>query len=140
MFAVVGTKWADSLNKDNNTNFIFGALFGLFFSISIAVVWEFFEFASDCLLHSDMQADTVITDIFTKHGLTDGSTTNYLDINITTVNGIPLEKVHGYLDIGLFDTMWDMIHETVGAVLVFLFIVFTKNKFPFIKSTSKQSQ
>lgn len=139
VFAAVGTKLAENLNKGNNTNFVFGAIFGVLFSISIAVVWEFFEFGSDCLLNSDMQADTVITDIFTKINRTDGLTDVFENITITTVNGESL-NIEGYLDIGLIDTMWDMITETIGAVVVFLFIVLTKNKFPLIKSTSKQSQ
>lgn len=136
VFAAVGTMLAEHLNRGNKTNFILVAMFGLLLSIGIAVFWEFFEYGSDALLNSDMQADTIITDIYTKINRTDGLTDVFENITITTVNGESL-NIAGYLDIGLIDTMWDMITETIGAVVVFLFILFTKNKFPLIKSVNQ---
>ena len=133
VFAVVGGQLAYVLNRRNQTSYLFAALFGVLLSISIAVVWEIFEYSSDVFLHSDMQADTVITSIVTKINRTDGLADAYRDITETVVDGQSL-GINGYLDIGLIDTMHDMIIETVGALVFPIYVLIDRNKHPLIIS------
>ena len=133
VFAVVGGQLAYVLNRNRETSYLFAALFGVLLSISIAVVWEMFEYSSDVFLHSDMQADTVIDSIFTKINRTDGLADAYQNITETVVNGQSL-GINGYLDIGLIDTMHDMIIETAGSLIFLFYVLIDRNKHPMIKS------
>ena len=94
------------------------ALVAFCFSMTIGVLWEFFEFSMDHLFHLDMQKDTVITNIYST--LLDPTQSNvpYAITNITdvTVNGQSL-GINGYLDIGLLDTMEDLFVNFIGAVV-----------------------
>ena len=133
VFAVVGGQLAYALNRNRETSYLFAALFGVLLSISIAVVWEIFEYSSDVFLHSDMQADTIIEAIYTKINRTDGLADVYEGITETVVNGQSL-GINGYLDIGLIDTMHDMIIETVGALIFPIYVLIDRNKHPMIVS------
>lgn len=84
-------------------------------AMAISVAWEFFEYGSDMLFGTDQQNDTLIS-VINSNMLDDDLTTvtsvqNILSVNI---NGVVLD---GYLDIGLIDTMNDMLIETLGALL-----------------------
>lgn len=136
VFAVVGAQLSNVLNKNNQTSYVFAAVFGVLLSISIAVVWEMFEYSSDTFLGSDMQADTIINVINTKINRTDGIADAYTNITETYVNGQSL-GINGYLDIGLIDTMHDMIIETVGALVYLVYVLFDKNKHPMISTLEK---
>lgn len=131
VFAVVGAYLALALNKHQKISPLLSALFGLLFSIGIAVVWEFFEFGSDMLFSSDMQADTVITTVVTKINRTDGSVDVFQNIKDTVVNGESL-GVNGYLDIGLIDTVVDMLVETIGALVYFVYAIIDRDRHPLI--------
>ena len=139
VFAVVGAQLSDVLNKNNTTSYIFAAIFGVLLSIVIAVVWEMFEYSSDVFLNSDMQADTVIDVINTKINRTDGIVDTYVGITETTVNGVSL-GINGYLDIGLIDTMHDMILETVGALIFLVYVLIDRNKHPMIVPQKKKTK
>ena len=92
-------------------------------------MWEFVEYTSDNLLDTDMQHDTVIQELH-SYALTDGApdTEKHItDIHDTAVNGQKL-PVKGYLDIGLHDTMQDMLTETGGAVLGALLYLLNRDK------------
>ena len=134
IFAIVGAQLAYVLNKNNKMSYMFAALFGVLLSMGIAVIWEVFEYSCDVFLHSDMQADTIINTIITKINRTDGSTAVYENIKETVINGQNLQ-IKGYLDIGLVDTMTDMIVETLGALVLFVYALVDKNKHPLIIST-----
>ena len=138
VFAVVGAELAYVLNKGNKTSPVFAAIFGVLISISIAVVWEIFEFSCDTFLGSDMQADTIVNFINTKINRTDGIVDTYIDITETVVNGESL-GINGYLDIGLIDTMNDMIIETVGALVLVAYTLVDKNKHPMIVELKKNN-
>jgi hypothetical protein len=125
IFAVVGAQLAYSLNKNAKISYMFAALFGILVSIGIAVAWEIFEYSCDVFLHSDMQADTIVSTIITKINRTDGSTDIYENITETLVNGQDMQ-IKGYLDIGLIDTMTDMIVETLGAMVLFVYVLIDK--------------
>lgn len=131
VFAVVGAYFAVALNKHQKMPLLLSALFGVLFSMGIAVVWEFFEFSADMLISSDMQADTVITTVITKINRTDGSTHVIQNITDTVVNGESL-GINGYLDIGLIDTIKDMLVETIGALLYFVYAIIDRDRHPLI--------
>ena len=139
VFAVVGAQLADVLNKNGKTNYLFAAIFGVLLSIAIAVFWEIFEYSSDLFLGSDMQDDTIIDIINTKVNRTDGITDSYVGITETTVNGVSL-GINGYLDIGLIDTMHDMILETLGAIAFLIYVLIDRNKHPMIRSQKKKEK
>jgi len=86
--------------------------------MTIGVIWEFFEFACDIILHTDMQKDTVINFISsTALGNNKENIALIIDgIKNVTVNGEEL-GVGGYLDIGLIDTMTDLFVNFIGAVI-----------------------
>lgn len=119
--AGVGFGLTDILNRSKrikmNLSPIFVCLFSFCFSMTAGVVWEFFEFGADMLLGRDMQKDTVITAI--NSGLLSGKPnviTHINDISSTVVNGRNL-GIDGYLDIGLIDTMKDLLVNFVGAAV-----------------------
>lgn len=86
-----------------------------------------------------MQADTIIHDIYTKVNSTDGSTQIYNAITDTQVNGASM-GINGYLDIGLIDTMHDMLVETVGALVFLVYVLFDRNKHPMIVALEKKNK
>lgn len=119
--AGVGFGLTDILNRSKrvkmNMSPIFVCLFSFCFSMTAGVMWEFFEFGADMLFGKDMQKDTVITAI--NSGLISGKPnviTHIKDITATVVDGKNL-CIDGYLDIGLIDTMKDLIVNFVGAVV-----------------------
>ena len=88
------------------------------FSMTVGVLWEFFEFGMDRLFHMDMQKDTVVQSITSV--MLDPTNRNIpitIDgIHSVAVNGQDL-GFDGYLDIGLYDTMADLFVNFVGAVV-----------------------
>ena len=139
VFAVVGAQLSEWLNKNNKTSYIFAAVFGVLVSVGIAVGWEIFEYSCDLFTGSDMQADTVVNVINTKINRTDGLRDIYENISDTRVNGTSL-GINGYLDIGLIDTMHDMIIETAGALIFFVYVLIDKNRHPMISSLKKSNE
>ncbi len=119
--AGVGFGLIDILNRNErikiNLSPLFVCLFSFCFSMTAGTVWEFFEFGVDMLLGKDMQKDTVIYAINSQ--LLSG-TPNVIEriggINSTVVNGVDL-GINGYLDIGLIDTMKDLIVNFIGAIV-----------------------
>lgn len=105
-------------------------IFALCFSLALSVLWEFYEFGVDSLLGMDTQDDTIIHTI-SSHILSPelGETGSITDIQRVTVNGIPL-NVGGYLDIGLIDTMMDLLLEALGAGVTTLCLWLDKNRHP----------
>ena len=114
------------------------ALFGLIFSIAVAAVWEFMEFGADRFLGMDMQDDTVITQLTSYLlGPQTGVTGTIRGIEAVTVNGICL-PVNGYIDVGLFDTMYDMMLESLGALVTAAVLWLDKSRHPLIQSLGKE--
>lgn len=131
-FAVIGSYFALGLNGKKDTSLVLRAAFGLCFSIAVSAVWELFEYGVDCFFAADMQHDTVVTAI-NSHYLSDtaGGLHSIRSIQEVTLNGIPLE-VGGYLDIGLIDTMHDILVETCGALVYFVWHLIDKDRHPLI--------
>ena len=119
--AGVGFGLIDILNRNEkikmNLSPMFVCLFSFCFSMTAGTVWEFFEFGVDMLLGRDMQKDTIINSI--NSVLLSGGTndvTRIKEISETVINGKNL-GINGYLDIGLIDTMKDLLVNFVGAVI-----------------------
>ena len=133
--AAVGFGLVDILNRHEKVKFrlspLFLALVAFCFSMTIGVLWEFFEFGMDVFFGKDMQKDMVVERIVSTY--LSGSTKEPAVIdNIKTVsiNGSEL-GAEGYLDIGLFDTMKDLIVNFIGAA------VFSIIGFFYVKSRGK---
>ena len=126
LLAAVGFSLVDLLNKNKPKVFqlspLYLALVAFCFSMTVGVIWEFFEFGMDRLFCMDMQKDTVVHTIssvmldptnqnvpVTIRGITDAA-----------VNGKSL-GLGGYLDIGLYDTMADLFVNFVGALVFSVF-------------------
>lgn len=120
--AAIGFSMVDLLNRSEKTVFnlspIFMAIVAFCFSMTIGVVWEFFEFGMDQIAGYDMQKDTVIHTIRSVTLDPQGRNVPFVisGITETAVNGTEL-GLGGYLDIGLIDTMQDLIVNFVGALL-----------------------
>lgn len=122
LMAAIGFALVDILNRSERFSFklspVFLSIVAFCFSMTIGVIWEFFEFTMDCTAGLDMQKDTVIND-FASVMLDE--TKNNIPVpveNITevTVNGKDL-GVGGYIDIGLIDTMQDLFVNFIGALI-----------------------
>lgn len=111
----------DILNRNSRIKFhlspIYVALAAFCFSMTVGVLWEFFEFGMDRLFHLDMQKDTVVQSITSVMlDPTNSNTPITIDgIHSVAVNGNDL-GFDGYLDIGLYDTMEDLFVNFIGAV------------------------
>ncbi len=130
MFAILGAYFFDLLVKEKARPAA-RTLFALCFSIAIAVLWEFCEFGADRFLGMDMQDDMLVTHL-TSYLLGEGVgvTESIENIQSVVVNGIQLP---GYIDIGLTDSMLDMMLESLGALVTCLLILLDKGKHPMIR-------
>lgn len=128
IFAMFGVFLAQRLNHGSNTSLLLQAIFALCLSIAASAVWEIFEYVADLLFHSDMQNDTYITEINSYFlGDTLGIIGHIENIESVTINGV---EMAGYIDIGLIDTMRDMIIETAGAVVYVVIFLLDRGRHP----------
>ena len=120
--AATGFALIDILNRNSRIKFqlspIYVALVAFCFSMTVGVLWEFFEFGMDRLFQMDMQKDTVVNSITSV--MLDPTNSNIP----VTIDGITSVQVNGqelgfggYLDIGLYDTMKDLFVNFIGAVV-----------------------
>lgn len=131
--AAIGFSLVDLLNNDKRLQFkmspVFMALIAFCFSMTIGVLWEFFEFAMDNFFGMDMQKDTVLNSITSV--VLDPTMSNHpvtMDgIKDVIINGQSL-GVGGYLDIGLIDTMEDLFVNFIGAAVFSIFGYFYVKK------------
>lgn len=92
------------------------------FSMTVGVVWEFIEFTADQMFFLDMQKDFVISS-FSSVTLDESNTqipVCVFDITrtiIETKNGDSVVIEGGYLDIGIIDTMKDLLVNFIGAIV-----------------------
>ena len=122
LMAAIGCALVDILNRSKKFSIqlspVFLAIVAFCFSMTIGVIWEFFEYGMDQFFGLDMQKDTVIQGFSSV--LLDPTKSNIpvpvQDITEVLVNGRNL-GLGGYLDIGLIDTMNDLFVNFVGAVL-----------------------
>lgn len=134
LMAGVGVSMVDIFNRSEKFKFqlspVFVALVAFCFSMTIGVLWEFFEFSMDLFTFTDMQKDTVVSTISTvdlnrvKENvpvIIKGIENVILTGGNLTVDGTGMDSysldLGGYLDIGLMDTMKDLIVNFIGAVI-----------------------
>lgn len=92
------------------------------FSMTVGVVWEFIEFTADQMFFLDMQKDFVVSS-FASVTLDESNTQIPVRISeitktiIETKNGDPVVIEGGYLDIGIIDTMKDLMVNFIGAIV-----------------------
>lgn len=124
--AAIGLSLVELLNKNENLMFklspFFTVVVGFCFSMTVGVLWEFFEFGMDTFFHLDMQKDTVIHSISSVMLNPAGAN---IPVKIDSVYEVAVQGkelgLNGYLDIGLIDTMKDLIVNFIGA-FVFSFL------------------
>ena len=129
----VGFSLVDLLNKNSkniNLSPFYLCLVAFCFSMTIGVLWEFFEYSCDKFLNVDMQKDTVIQKISSVALNPDGENKAVVvdDIGKTIIydtNGDVLQVIdNGYLDIGLNDTIEDLFVNFIGATVFSCFAFF----------------
>ena len=122
LHTTTGFALIDILNRNSRIKFqlspVYVALAAFCFSMTVGVLWEFFEFGMDRVFHLDMQKDTVVQSITSVMlDPTNSNTPITIDgIHSVAVNGQDL-GFDGYLDIGLYDTMADLFVNFIGAVV-----------------------
>lgn len=131
--AAIGFCLVDMMNREERFSFklspLYLAIVSFCFSMTVGVIWEFFEFGADQLMGLDMQKDAVIHAIDSV--MLDSTRTNTVIHVRDIVETIVVHSdgtqealnIGGYLDVGIIDTMKDLLVNFVGA-LVFSFIGF----------------
>ena len=124
--AAIGFSLVDMCNRHKRVSLslspVYMAIVAFCFSMTIGVLWEFFECSMDRIFLFDMQKDTVVTAISSV--MLDPAGGNHAVVikNISDViviadgKEIPL-GVGGYLDVGLYDTMEDLFVNFIGAAV-----------------------
>ena len=144
--AAIGFSLLDILNRNSRVRFhlspLYLAIVAFCFSMTVGVLWEFFECAMDQFFLFDMQKDTIVHDIGTI--LLDPTGGNHPVVlrNITDVIVVQADGAKtalglgGYLDIGLMDTMEDLFVNFIGALvfsIIGYFYVLSRGKGKFVK-------
>ncbi len=137
--AAIGFSLLDILNRNERLTFslspVYLAVVAFCFSMTIGVLWEFFECTMDQLFLLDMQKDTIVHSIGSvmldpSGGNTPVAIDDITDVIVVTADGAQHALgLGGYLDIGILDTMKDLFVNFIGAV-VFSFIgyFYVKNR------------
>lgn len=121
----IGFSLVDILNRSKHVKMALSPFFVILvafcFSMTIGVIWEFFEFGMDMIFRSDMQKDTILTTISSVKLHPEGRNIPVvIDIESVVVNGVEW-NYGGYIDIGLIDTMKDLIVNFIGALVFSVF-------------------
>ncbi len=135
--AAIGFSLVNLLNNTSekiNLSPMYLCIVAFCFSMTIGVLWEFFEFGADQILSVDMQKDRIVQKISSVE--LDPERAN----NAIVVEGIDKTILYdkdgnvlmnidgGYLDIGIIDTMKDLIVNFIGAVVFCSFgAIYLKN-------------
>lgn len=124
--AAIGFSLVDILNRSSSERFnlspLYMAIVAFCFSMTVGVVWEFFECTMDQLFFLDMQKDTVVSAIGSIMLDAPGGNHPVVIKNITDVIVVQADGTQtalglgGYLDIGLLDTMEDLFVNFIGAL------------------------
>lgn len=139
----IGFSLIDLLNNNSekiHLSPIYLCLVAFCFSMTIGVLWEFFEYGADKFFFLDMQKDEVVTRVSSVMLDEDGNNKPVIirDIKKTVLydenDDVLMIINNGYLDIGLHDTMKDLLVNFIGAVVFCIFGFFylkynKRNKF-----------
>lgn len=125
--AAIGFSLLDLLNRNERLTFslspVYLAVVAFCFSMTIGVLWEFFECTMDQLFLLDMQKDTIVHSIGSvmldpTGGNKPVAIHNITDVIVVTADGAQHSLgLGGYLDIGILDTMNDLFVNFIGAVV-----------------------
>ena len=139
--AAIGFALVDILNRSERFSIslspLFLALVAFCFSMTIGVLWEFFECTMDHFFLLDMQKDTVVHSISSVMldplgGNHPTAIRDITDVIVVTADGAQHALgLGGYLDIGILDTMKDLFVNFIGAV------VFSVIGYFYVKSRGK---
>lgn len=139
--AAIGFALVDILNRSERFSIslspLFLALVAFCFSMTIGVLWEFFECTMDHFFLLDMQKDTVVHSISSVMldplgGNHPTAIRDITDVIVVTADGVQHALgLGGYLDIGILDTMKDLFVNFIGAV------VFSVIGYFYVKSRGK---
>ena len=139
--AAVGFALVDILNREERFTLhlspFFLAVVAFCFSMTIGVLWEFFEFFMDHFFLLDMQKDTILNTISTvnldpANGTQAVVVSGIQDVILVLGDGSTRALgLGGYLDLGIVDTMKDLFVNFIGAVafsIIGYFYVKTRGK------------
>ena len=137
--AGIGTSYMGLIIFKNNVKNINKVLltlcviFSFSFSVMLGTLWEFIEFGFDKYLGFDMQKDTYIYDFSTVKFTNSFDIRRIKNIEETTIStkkgNVIIEK--GYLDIGLIDTMCDLLVGSFSALItsaVGTYLIYVRKK------------
>lgn len=125
LMAAIGFALIDVLNNSPKFHIslspVFVAFVAFCFSMTVGVIWEFFEFSMDQLILVDMQKDRIVSQISSVLLHPEGKNIpvrvgEITQTVLTLADGSTYTIPGGYLDIGLIDTMKDLIVNCIGAV------------------------
>ena len=141
--AAIGFALVDLLNRHERISLslspFYMAIVAFCFSMTVGVVWEFFEFFMDHVFLLDMQKDTILNTISTvnldpNHGTQAVIVQGIQDVILVLEDGTHRALgLGGYLDVGIVDTMQDLFVNFIGAV------VFSAIGFFYVKNRGKSS-
>ncbi|MBQ6495765.1 MAG: hypothetical protein IJI74_01195 [Firmicutes bacterium] len=124
LFAAVGFSTIDILNRTSKNielSPLYLTMVAFCFSMTIGVLWEFFECGADIFLHQDMQKDFIV-DHF--QSVTLDETHSQEVVRVEDITGTVIHTGSGditidggYLDIGILDTMKDLLVNFIGAIV-----------------------
>ncbi len=130
LFAAIGFAMVDVLNRSSRIKFnlspFYLAVTAFCFSMTVGIIWEFFEFGMDMLVRFDMQKDTIVNTISSVTFDVNSTNqafifTDIVDTVLITSDGSQIVMsdygINGYLDIGIIDTMKDLFVNFIGAVV-----------------------
>lgn len=140
--AAIGFASIDILNQKDFFHKImspwFVAVVAFSFSMTVGILWEFFEFGVDKILLKDMQKDTIINTISSVELDPEKKNNSIVIENIKKTviysvdkNGNEVETIidGGYMDIGINDTIEDLLVNFIGAVVFScLGMLYVKNR------------
>lgn len=125
--AAVGFSLVDLLNRDSRIKLkmspIFLSIVAICFSMTIGVLWEFFEFGVDRYLLKDMQKDRIVQVISSVKINEENENVPVVIDNIDKTviySNNSTEKFEiegGYLELGVIDTMKDLLVNLIGAII-----------------------
>ena len=123
--AAIGFSLIDILNRYEkfhlNLSPLFVAIVGFCFSMTIGVLWEFFEYGADKYFKTDMQKDQIVENIYSVSLNEEGLNVPVKVEDITETHIMTEDGTYvingGYLDIGLIDTIGDLLVNFLGAII-----------------------
>lgn len=121
LMAAIGFALIDIFNRSEKFSIKMSPYFVAFvafcFSMTVGVLWEFFEFGMDWFFKTDMQKDWILPVISSVKLDPNGANEPVkIAIDSVVINGQEW-NLGGYLDVGIVDTMKDLMVNFAGAVV-----------------------